>query len=147
MRPLRAVPLDAPADAFTTAAGAEARFAPKPPPASRSLGGSAKCPLAFVDAFKMFKQLKADYPKTNETVRPIFAVCFLILRTLYWPVVSYHFWRASLAHEGDALEVNTFLVVNVILSSLQAYWTKLIIEGLVKLLKGDPTADDVGKDN
>ena len=49
--------------------------------------------------------------------------------------------------EGDALEVNTFLVVNVILSSLQAYWTKLIIEGLVKLLKGDPTADDVGKDN
>ena len=104
-------------------------------------------PLAFVDAFKMFKQLKADYPKTNETVRPIFAVCFLILRTLYWPVVSYHFWRASLAHEGDALEVNTFLVVNVILSSLQAYWTKLIIEGLVKLLKGDPTADDVGKGN
>ena len=75
------------------------------------------------------------------------AVCFLALRTVYWPVVSYHFWAASLAHAGDALEVNTFLVVNILMTSLQAYWTKLILEGLYKLVTGDPTADDVGKDN
>ena len=34
-----------------------------------------------------------------------------------------------------------------LLTSLQAYWTKLILEGLYKLVTGDPTADDVGKDN
>ena len=63
-------------------------------------------PLAFVDAFKMFKHLKRDYPTANAVARPTFAVCFLALRTVYWPVVSYHFWAASLAHAGDALEVN-----------------------------------------
>ena len=54
-------------------------------------------PLAFVDLFKMFPDLKKKYAAANEAVRPFFAVIFLVVRSFYWPLVSYHFWVASLA--------------------------------------------------
>mmetsp|Transcript_21179 Transcript_21179/g.65127 ORF Transcript_21179/g.65127 Transcript_21179/m.65127 type:complete len:249 (-) Transcript_21179:54-800(-) len=103
-------------------------------------------PLAFVDLFKMFPDLKKKYAAANEAVRPFFAVIFLVVRSVYWPLVSYHFWVASLAHwPSDALEVTTFCVVNVLLTGLQGYWTYLILIGLYKIATGDPTSHDVDK--
>eukprot|EP00629_Pelagomonadales_sp_RCC1024_P006677 CAMPEP_0119259132 /NCGR_PEP_ID=MMETSP1329-20130426/69_1 /TAXON_ID=114041 /ORGANISM="Genus nov. species nov., Strain RCC1024" /LENGTH=236 /DNA_ID=CAMNT_0007258495 /DNA_START=168 /DNA_END=878 /DNA_ORIENTATION=+ len=103
-------------------------------------------PLAFLDAFKMFPDLRKAYPKTNAFVRPFFCVVFLGLRTLYWPVVSYHFWKASLAHwPNDQVELLVFMTVNVVLTSLQAYWSYLIVRGLIKLVQGKD--DGSGKDD
>ena len=63
---------------------------------------------------------------------------------MYWPVVSYHFWKASLAHwPNDPVEMGTFMAVNVLLTSLQGFWTFLIIKGLIKLVQGK----DDGKDD
>ena len=103
-------------------------------------------PLVFLDLFKMFPEVKKRYPLSNELIRPFFCVCFLVLRTFYWPYVSYHFWSASLTHyPNDALEVMTFCTVNLLLSALQAFWTYLIIIGLYKLAIGDPGTHDVDK--
>ena len=52
-------------------------------------------PLVFLDLFKMFPDVKKRYPLSNELIRPFFCVCFLVLRTFYWPYVSFHFWSAS----------------------------------------------------
>ena len=103
-------------------------------------------PLVFMDLFKMFPDVKKRYPLSNELIRPFFCVCFLVLRTFYWPYVSYHFWSASVTHwPADQVEVLVFCAVNLLLSALQAFWTYLIVIGLYKLAIRDPTTHDVDK--
>ena len=104
-------------------------------------------PLALVDLFKQFKPLAARYKTTNARAREVFAAFFIVFRTFYWPVVSFYFWRASLKalQEGTAKAdwvVYTFLTVNVLLTSLQFFWSKLIFESLLKIARKVPDKDD-----
>jgi hypothetical protein len=54
-------------------------------------------PLAVVDFFKHFPALRTHFSTTNELTRQVFAVLFLALRGVYWPICSLGFWRATLA--------------------------------------------------
>jgi len=103
-------------------------------------------PLAGVDFFKHRKPLAKKYPQATNACRQVFAACFIVLRTLYWPYVSYFFWTVSLAalREGTPAPniVRTFLAFNFVLTALQLFWTGLIVQGVVKLLSAKPPKKD-----
>ena len=73
-----------------------------------------------------------------------FAVLFILFRTFYWPLVSFHFWSDSMAalsaddaappgvpraHSVAAYAV--FLVANLGLTSLQLLWTTKIVRAVM----------------
>lgn len=109
---------------------------------------SSSIALVFVDLFKQFPALRARYPAANEAARTVFAILFIAFRAVYWPFVSYYFWIDSLAElrRGDAGTAPTWLVVmflvfNALLTSLQFYWTHLIVQGAIKLARGEKDID------
>ena len=79
-------------------------------------------------------------PKITEACTVSFAVLFLIFRSVYWPIVSYQFWRDSLGAYADGTmhstsAMCTFLVANIGLTSLQFVWTRLILIGILEKVK------------
>jgi hypothetical protein len=100
-------------------------------------------PLAFVDFFKHFPELRQLYPTANELARNLFAASFIAVRGLYWPWVSYCFWATTLAARADGtlrLEtwiVYVFLFCNVVMTCLQWFWLSLILSAVAKMIKGD----------
>lgn len=108
-------------------------------------------PLTLIDIFKYLPDLKKNYPAVNEGIRSIFAILFIILRLILWPVYCYPFWVHSLqlllidqsptnaitVFFNDVLKVTPlasdtvchskfvvgfFLFANVLLTTLQYYW-------------------------
>ena len=71
-----------------------------------------------------------------------FAVLFVIIRIVIWPVISYYFWIDSLAllEAPESLHsfpvVYTFLVFNVGLTVLQFAWLAEIITLAIPLFSG-----------
>jgi len=108
-------------------------------------------PLVTVDFFKDFKQLRPKYPLINEVGRTAFAILFVFFRILYWPIVTLQFWQDSM-HElsdiaaGDSAIplgcVLTFLVSNLLLTAMQAYWGSLVVKALAQKLLGDESHKD-----
>jgi len=104
-------------------------------------------PLAVVDFFKHFPALRTHFSTTNELTRQVFAVLFLALRGVYWPICSLGFWRATLATFDAGAQAQaavpapimyTFLVCNVLMTCLQWFWASLILKAIVHKLTGDP---------
>ena len=93
-------------------------------------------PLTFVDVFKYFPKLKAKFSVVNEISRVIFAVSFIILRLIVWPVISVEFWKGSinLVQTGEAhsnFVVLFFLLANIFLTGLQFLWGSKIFSFLL----------------
>ena len=53
-------------------------------------------PLTIIDVFKYLPALKQNYPNLNEFFRSSFAILFIILRLILWPIYCYEFWIHSL---------------------------------------------------
>jgi len=104
-------------------------------------------PLAIVDFFKHFKDLRAQFPILNDAARQLFAAAFLALRSVYWPFVCYQFWTGSLAalSEGAVFPLSSviaaFCTSNVLLTLLQWYWTSLILKAVIAKAMGQPDID------
>jgi hypothetical protein len=102
-------------------------------------------PLGFMDLFRYSDDLSKGYPKVGEIVKVAFAVLFLLIRCVYWPFVAIDFWQATLSKEADNANIVLKLVwwlANIGLTLLQYYWGYKVVNGIIKLLKGqDPTAD------
>jgi hypothetical protein len=98
--------------------------------------------LAGVDLFRMNKQLGSRYPKINEAMRICFALTFLLIRCIYWPVVSVDFWINALKSDAPQPLLGIWLAANICLTMLQFYWGSLIIRGIVKMAKGKQPEDD-----
>jgi hypothetical protein len=58
-------------------------------------------PLAIMDLFKYSDQLRDTFPAISEGNRVFFAVLFLAIRCVYWPIVSLDFWIACLASDAE----------------------------------------------
>jgi hypothetical protein len=96
-------------------------------------------PLTFVDFFDRFQYFAEKYPRLNEFCRVSFAVAFILLRLIAWPIVSKDFWVGSITHlmNGNghsAIVIVFFLLANVFLTLLQFYFGWLI---LCQILKED----------
>mmetsp|Transcript_14025 Transcript_14025/g.16995 ORF Transcript_14025/g.16995 Transcript_14025/m.16995 type:complete len:252 (+) Transcript_14025:114-869(+) len=99
-------------------------------------------PLVFVDTCKQFPSIAKQFPTVEVVAKGLFALLFLSIRVIYWPIVSYQFWIQSLdlLNTGKAhLEyvVVTFLIANVFLTLLQQYWGTLVLKGIKRMLAGD----------
>mmetsp|Transcript_20646 Transcript_20646/g.64549 ORF Transcript_20646/g.64549 Transcript_20646/m.64549 type:complete len:282 (-) Transcript_20646:64-909(-) len=102
-------------------------------------------PLVFVDLFRQFPRLHEGSPaghSVNEMVRVAFAVSFLLIRCVLWPLAVlqllrdlYAVWAAG-ELEGQ-LQMATFCVTCSVLTFLQLYWGGKIVRALLKMLAGD----------
>lgn len=100
--------------------------------------------LSIVDAAKYLPEFKQNFPALCRLSRLAFAVLFFILRTMFWPYLSYHAWSDCLPYlMGNSgphdqattreLCMMTFLLfANTGLTLLQWYWATLIIKSLTK---------------
>ena len=74
----------------------------------------------------------------------LFAVFFLIVRTVIWPLVSLQFWRDTLStmHAGGRSlgALTIFLAANIFLTGLQFLWTGQIVRAVRDMLSGGPGA-------
>uniref|UniRef100_A0A7S4K0C2 TLC domain-containing protein n=1 Tax=Prymnesium polylepis TaxID=72548 RepID=A0A7S4K0C2_9EUKA len=97
-------------------------------------------PLSVVDLMKQYPGLPSRYPQLHELSRTLFAVSFLAVRVLYWPIVSYRFWADSLPQLGAGFVpmyvAYSYLVSNILLTGLQFFWGSLILRALAKMAKG-----------
>jgi len=89
-------------------------------------------PLTIVDVFKYFPDMAKSMPITNQINRISFAVTFIILRLIIWPIYSYPFWVGSIellktntAHSSAV--VGIFLGANLFLTGLQFLWGSKVI--------------------
>eukprot|EP00929_Paragymnodinium_shiwhaense_P006585 TRINITY_DN11027_c0_g1_i1.p1 TRINITY_DN11027_c0_g1~~TRINITY_DN11027_c0_g1_i1.p1 ORF type:complete len:305 (-),score=25.72 TRINITY_DN11027_c0_g1_i1:313-1146(-) len=100
-------------------------------------------PLAMVDMFRKNQQLASAYPKTNELCRSVFAVLFLAIRCVYWPVVIVNlFIQLWQQRDRVGLPLVVFLYISGTgLTCLQYFWGSLVLRGVIKKFKGGDTSD------
>ena len=103
-------------------------------------------PLTFVDVFKYLPEAAKKFSFLNEASRIIFALAFIALRLVYWPIMSYDFWTGSinLLQTGNAhsnFVVTFFLVANLFLTGLQFLWGSKIFGFLFKSGKNKDKKD------
>jgi len=114
-------------------------------PAFMGMAEMSSLPLAVVDLFKQYPELRRHFPNTNEIARNAFAVSFLALRGAYWPLCSYRFCMTTAAAlaTGSVLPfpmwvVYIFVAGNVLMTVLQWYWSSLIVHAIYLKVIGDP---------
>jgi hypothetical protein len=100
-------------------------------------------PLTVVDACKAFKPLRKIVPTLNTLSRLSFAVSFVVIRIVWWPIVSFGFWQLSLEalRTGSAKNsavVGVFLVGNVFLTGLQFLWGAKLVDFALTTLGFEP---------
>ena len=93
-------------------------------------------PLTVMDVFKYFKHWKEKYPAANQITRFIFAVSFILLRLIMWPIRSIDWWVGCmrLLISGKAhstLAVFFCLSTALIVTILQFIWGWKILGFLV----------------
>jgi hypothetical protein len=99
-------------------------------------------PLTFVDIFKMFPELQSKYPTLNSISRWTFGVLFILVRIIYWPIVSYSFWTGSISiiatKRSHSLPVTIiYLLANIFMTGLQFFWGSKIVSSMLKSAKSD----------
>eukprot|EP00049_Salpingoeca_infusionum_P006895 m.112553 g.112553 ORF g.112553 m.112553 type:complete len:282 (-) comp13482_c0_seq1:445-1290(-) len=102
-------------------------------------------PLTLIDIFKFFPSLQVKYASIYTGTRSLFALLYLIIRIIMWPIATLQFWYGSItrlydgtAANGGTIEVVTctlFLGANLALTALQFIWGKRIMQGALKAMK------------
>ena len=99
--------------------------------------------LTFVDIFQ-HAELYKTMPTAYTLIRMVFAISFIWLRLLQWPVECYTFWTAVingfldgrlLQTNADAFAGAVFLIANFALTFLQFFWGVTIIKGVIKAVR------------
>jgi len=103
------------------------------------VASSSSIPLCWGEVFHA-----VGWPLCHQICQGIFALFFLAIRTIYWPIVSFGFWRDSLfmlSGQGPVPVHSTFaycflLAANIGLTSLQFLWTGQILSAIKNALGG-----------
>lgn len=95
--------------------------------------------LIPVNILRANEEVAQAYPRLALGVRAGFAVSFVALRALCWPIVSFFFWSDSLTllwsgRAHDPRVVVLFLMCNVPLTVLQVVWARKVVQGVRKAL-------------
>lgn len=94
-------------------------------------------PLGIIDLFKYSKALQSAFPKLEEIVKATFALLFLLIRCVYWPIVSVTFWIATMKSSAPLWLCVIWWIANIGLTLLQYYWGFLVVKGILKQLKDE----------
>lgn len=98
-------------------------------------------PLCLAECFNA-----VGYEAGEVGARAVFAIFFLLIRTCYWPYVSFQFWKDMLfalagRKTGRVHSVGAYiflLAANIGLTSLQFLWTGMIISAIGEVLMPPP---------
>lgn len=101
-------------------------------------------PLTIYDVCKKFDRLGWKDTLMYHVSRITFAVSYIVIRLILWPMYSWGFWAGSISllqsGKGHSnLTISFFLVTNVFMTGLQLMWGQQIISALL-LLVGYPAA-------
>jgi len=91
--------------------------------------------VTFYDAIK-FLGLKEHFPNAYKLFGILFAISFLAIRVVWWPIVSYDFWMRNLyllrkRTYHSELVIFTFLAGNIFTTALQFFWGWSIVKLLI----------------
>tara|TARA_B100001093_G_C26573646_1_gene904068 strand:+ start:277 stop:867 length:591 start_codon:yes stop_codon:yes gene_type:complete len=98
--------------------------------------------LSFMDIFKKDIILISKFPNLYSIIRTLFAILFIFLRIIMWSYYSFYFiYDSSIIYykEESNNDLKNFLLINklviLIFTTLQFFWAKQIVNGVVKSLK------------
>ena len=100
-------------------------------------------PLSIFDLFKGCKELSSvkSVAPIGDLAKILFAVIFLIVRVVWWPLVIYQMLadiHASQSHPQFWFPAAAFHTTAAVgLTLLQQFWGTKVISGIVKLVTGD----------
>jgi hypothetical protein len=109
------------------------------------LASISTLPLALVDIFRYGpKELAEQWPTINTICRVSFAILFLLIRGVIWPIMSFIFWWDAIQNMIHGEDDNSppswwlgiLLISNTFLGTLQMIWGVKIWKGLSKVLFG-----------
>ena len=98
--------------------------------------------LSFIDIFKKDNILINKYPNLYSIIRTLFAIIFIFFRIIMWSYYNVYFiYDCSIIYyrEESNNDLKNFLLINklviLIFTTLQFFWAKQIVNGVVKSLK------------
>jgi hypothetical protein len=104
-------------------------------------------PLTFIDVFKYFPGLARRYPLVNSLSRSSFAVLFLTLRVVLYPVYCYRLsvellqlLRSGGAHSTGVVCI--FLLEIIFFVLLQQYWGWKVVKSIFRNKSSSSTTSD-----
>ena len=93
----------------------------------------SSAPLALAEVCTIL-----DATSLHAASMGVFALSFLVVRSLIWPLVSLRFWRDTMAAmqagERSLGPLTIYLAANVFLTGLQVVWTRQVVRGLLDAL-------------
>lgn len=107
--------------------------------------------VVFVDIFRHGPDILRDtFPVVNTIVQVLFALSFLIVRAVVWPLVSVAFWHDTIEiirhppENGGPWKPYLFMLLlsNTFLGVLQIMWAKRIVKHLIKIFRTSDTKID-----
>ncbi|CAM9953233.1 unnamed protein product [Ectocarpus sp. 6 AP-2014] len=107
-------------------------------------------PLVFVDVFKFFPDVAASFEGVNNLLRISFALIFMVVRVVYWPIVAARhlfdtFGSVQAGTVHDVGVVGFFTACNLALTFMQWYWGYLIVRAATKMLSGGKKGSKIKK--
>jgi hypothetical protein len=102
---------------------------------------TSSLPLVYVDLNKFYPELYKRYPGRDLFAKVAFGMMFFVVRDYYFIKYSIQLWKDSfqVLDAGTAvypMVTYGFLVTNLFFNALQIFWTKLLLDGLVDILRG-----------
>ena len=101
--------------------------------------------LVFVDIFRYGpKSLKESFGVVSTAAQVLFALSFLLVRAVIWPLMNCAFWRVAIINLRDPPEdggtwrpyLLGLLLANTFLGALQILWAGRIVKRLKKIIGG-----------
>ena len=93
----------------------------------------SSAPLALAEVFTLF-----NASSLHAASLGVFAISFLIVRSIAWPIVSIRFWRDTMVamqtSERSLGPLAMYLAANVFLTGLQVVWTGSVVRGIFDAL-------------
>jgi len=102
-------------------------------------------PLTVYDVCKKFERLGWKDTLAYNISRITFAISYIVVRLIMWPIYSWGFWTGSISllqsGKGHSnFTIAFFLVTNVFMTGLQLMWGQQIISALIALVVKIPAA-------
>ena len=93
-------------------------------------------PLTIMDIFKYFNHWAKQFPLLNQVTRYTFAISFIFLRLICWPIKSWRFISGSiyLLYSGEAHDstaVALLLISTIAMTFLQFFWGQKIFASVL----------------
>lgn len=90
-------------------------------------------PLALMELFRMNEKFSAAFPVIDQVNKVIFAITFLSIRCVYWPVVIFDTLKSVISTRVPKLLRAVVFASSALFTGLQFYWGSIIVREAMKV--------------